>query len=133
MRKVMKHIIPGLLLAVTMLLCMCSCTESNKVSYNISQQADNFNVTRKITVVNIRDNTILYELIGKCSLKNEGNNELSVISEVSPGTYKKDFIYLSEWTTYIVQDVSGAYVDQYHYEVNILPKMIGGISVTSND
>lgn len=133
MRKVMKHIIPGLLLAVTMLLCMCSCTESNKVSYNISQQADNFNVTRKITVVNIRDNTILYELIGKCSLKNEGNNELSVISEVSPGTYKKDFIYLSEWTTYIVQDVSGAYVDQYHYEVNILPQMIGGISVTSND
>ena len=107
----MKHIIPGLLLAVTMLLCMCSCTESNKVSYNISQQADNFNATRKITVVNIRDNTILYELIGKCSLKNEGNNELSVISEVSPGTYKKDFIYLSEWTTYIVQDVSGAYVD----------------------
>lgn len=133
MRKVMKHIIPGLLLAVTMLLCMCSCTESNKVSYNISQQADNFNATRKITVVNIRDNTILYELIGKCSLKNEGNNELSVISEVSPGTYKKDFIYLSEWTTYIVQDVSGAYVDQYHYEVNILPQMIGGISVTSND
>ena len=129
----MKHIIPGLLLAVTMLLCMCSCTESNKVSYNISQQADNFNVTRKITVVNIRDNTILYELIGKCYLKNEGNNELSVISEVSPGTYKKDFIYLSEWTTYIVQDVSGAYVDQYHYEVNILPQMIGGISVTSND
>ena len=129
----MKHIIPGLLLAVTMLLCMCSCTESNKVSYNISQQADNFNATRKITVVNIRDNTILYELIGKCSLKNEGNNELSVISEVSPGTYKKDFIYLSEWTTYIVQDVSGAYVDQYHFEVNILPQMIGGISVTSND
>lgn len=133
MKKTMKHIIPGLLLAVTMLLCMCFCTQSEKVSQNISQQADNFNVTRKITVVNIRDNTILYELIGKCSLKNEGHNELSVISEVSKGNYKKDFIYLSEWTTYIVQDVSGSYVDPYHYEVNILPQMIGGVSVTSND
>ena len=91
MKKTMKHIIPGLLLAVTMLLCMCSCTQSEKVSQNISQHADNFNVTRKITVANIRDNTILYELIGKCSLKNEGHNELSVISEVSKGNYKKRF------------------------------------------
>ena len=112
---------------------LSSCEQSERVSYNISKQANNFNVTRKITVVNIRDNTILYELIGKCSLENEGHNELSVISEVSPGEYKKDFIYLSEWTTYIVQDVSGSYVDQYHYEVNILPQMIGGITITSNN
>ena len=110
---------------------LSSCEQSERVSYNISKQANN--LTRKITVVNIRDNTILYELIGKCSLENEGHNELSVISEVSPGEYKKDFIYLSEWTTYIVQDVSGSYVDQYHYEVNILPQMIGGITITSNN
>ncbi len=123
----------AVLMLSLMLLLLCSCTQSKRVSQNISQQADNFNVTRKITVVNIRDNTVLYELIGKCALKNEGNNELSVISEVADGEYKKDFIYLSEWTTYIVQDVSGAYVDQYHYEVNILPQMIGGVRITMDD
>lgn len=114
-------------------LFLTGCRESDKVSYNISQQADNFNVTRKITVINVRDDNIIYELVGNFALTNEGNNELSIISEVAPGSYKKDYIYLSEWTTYIVQDVSGAYADPYHYEINILPQMIGGVTITSDD
>ena len=117
--------ITSIVLAFICALTLCGCRQADKVSYNMSKQADAFNVTRKITVVNIRDNTILYELIGNISLKNEGNNELTVLSEVSPGEYKKDFIYLSDWTTYIMQDVSGAYADQYHYEVNILPYLRG--------
>lgn len=129
----MKKIITIVLTFAICVMLLCGCTESHKVSSNISQEADNFNVTRKITVINVRDDNILYELVGNFSLLNEGSNELSVISEVAEGQYKKDFIYLSEWTTYIVQDVSGAYVDQYHYEVNILPQAIGGVSFTMND
>ena len=122
-----------IVVAIVMLFALSGCRESERVSYNISQQADNFNVTRKLTVVNVRNDTVLYELIGNFAMTNEGNNELSVISEVAEGQYKKDFIYLNEWTTYIVQDVSGAYVDQYHYEVNILPQMIGGVAITVDD
>ncbi|MBM6938490.1 hypothetical protein H7U37_08135 [Pseudoflavonifractor phocaeensis] len=129
----MKKMIAVLATAALITTVLSGCRESDKVSYNISQQADNFNVTRKITVINVRDDTILYELVGNFALTNEGNNELSIISEVAPGSYKKDYIYLSEWTTYIVQDVSGAYVDQYHYEVNILPQMIGGVTITSDE
>lgn len=127
-----KKIIAAMALAVA-LVTVSGCRESDRVSHNISQAADNFNVTRKITVINVRDDTVLYELIGNFAMTNEGNNELSVISEVAEGQYKKDFIYLSEWTTYIVQDVSGAYVDKYHYEVNILPQMVGGVTVTMED
>lgn len=122
-----------IVVAIAMLFALSGCRESERVSYNISQQADNFNVTRKLTVVNVRNDTVLYELIGNFAMTNEGNDELSVISEVAEGQYKKDFIYLNEWTTYIVQDVSGAYVDQYHYEVNILPQMIGGVTITMDD
>lgn len=63
-------------------------------------------------------------------MKNSEENELTVISEVGDGEYKKDFIYLSDWTTYIVQDVFGADVDPYHYEVSILPKLLIGSGVT---
>lgn len=121
----MKRFILAFFLTLAVIATMCGCRQSDKVSYNLSKEADAFNVTRKITVVNIRDNTVLYELIGNLALKNEGNQELTVVSEVAPGKYKKDFIYLSDWTTYIVQDVSGAYADQYHYEVNILPYLRG--------
>lgn len=126
------------LISVIMILALClclftGCRESTMVSYNVSKEADNFNVLRRITVLNVRTNTPLYELTGNFSLKNSAENELTVISEVAAGEYKKDFIYLNEWTTYIVQDISGAEVDQYHYEVNILPQSIGGVSITMND
>lgn len=128
MKKVMT-----LVLAALLILGLAGCRESERVSYNVSKEADNFNVCRQITVINIRDDKVLYTLEGFFSLKNEGNNELAVISEVGDGVYKKDFIYLSEWTTYVCTDLTGAKVDRYHYELNILPQMVGGVVITSND
>lgn len=54
-------------------------TEANKVSANISAQADNFNITRKLTVLNARTDTVLLELTGTFALKNNSSNELEVI------------------------------------------------------
>lgn len=126
--------VTSLILALAMALSLTACgRESDRVSYNISQEADNFNVCREITVINVRDDTILYTLTGYFSLSNNSSNELTVISEVGEGIYKKDFIYLSEWTTYVCTDLTGADIDPYHYELNILPQMIGGVSVISSD
>ena len=52
---------------------------------------------------------------------------------VEKGKYKKHFVYLNEWTIYTVEDVSGAYVDNYHYEVNYLPEMIMPVTLTMKD
>lgn len=48
-------------IALVLLICITAtgCTEANQVSYNISKEADNFNVTRKLTVLNARTDTIL--------------------------------------------------------------------------
>lgn len=129
----MKKLI-AIALCVALLATMTACgTEASRVSHNVSQQADNFNVCREITVINVRDDTILYTLTGFFSLQDNSSNELVVISEVGDGIYKKDFIYLSDWTTYVCTDLTGADVDPYHYELNILPQMIGGVSITSED
>lgn len=121
------------LLAVFVLLCafLTGCTEVYKVSNNISQEADNFNVTRKLTVVNARTDTILLELTGTFALKNNTDNELEVIIETEEGKYKKDLVYLNDYTMYVVEDVSGADVDKYHYEINFLPEW--GVKVTHED
>ena len=129
----MKKKIAILLTSIILLLSLTGCREASRVSYNISQEADNFNVCRRITVINIRSSEVLYTLEGFFSLSNEGSNELCVISEIGEGQYKKDFIYLSEWTTYVCSDLSGADVSRYHYELNILPQMAGGVSLTMND
>lgn len=122
-----------IILIFIIVLSLVSCTQAEKVSYNISKEADKLNITRKITVINVRNNEILYEIIAKCSLQNNSTKELVIISEVSEGVYKKDFVYLSEWVTYVVQDVTGTYTDPYHYEINILPYAKGLLSNVTLD
>lgn len=128
----MKKMI-AFMLAVILALSLGGCREAERVSYNVSKEADNFNVCREIIVINVRDEKVLYTLTGFFSLQNSDANELVIISEVGPKKYKKDFIYLSEYTTYVCTDLNGSEVSPYHYELNILPEMIGGVTFTSND
>ena len=97
-------------------------TEAGKVSANISLQADNFNITRKLTVLNARTDTVLLELTGTFALKNNTSNELEVIIETAEGKYQKVYVYLNDYTMYVVEDISGSEVDKYHYEINFLPE-----------
>ena len=96
----------GVLTSLLFLVCvvLTGCTEADKVSSNISQEANNFNVTRRLTVINARTDTVLLELIGTFSLKNNDSNELEVICEVDDGKYQKHFVYLNEYTLYVVED-----------------------------
>ena len=66
------------ILAVCILLS--GCREADMVRYNVSKEADNFNVTRRLTVINARTDTILLQLTGTFSLKNNSQaNELEII------------------------------------------------------
>lgn len=128
----MKTRVTALILAVVMVMSMLvGCTEADQVSTNISQEADNFNVTRKLTVVNARTDSILLELTGTFALKNNTANELEVVIETAEGKYKKDLVYLNDYTMYVVEDVSGADVDKYHYEINFLPQW--GVKATHKE
>ena len=123
-----KKMLLVLLAAVACMFVFTGCSESSKVSRNVSQEADNFNVTRKLTVINARTDTVLLELTGTFALQNNDYNELEVIIETAKGKYRKDLVYLNDYTMYVVEDVSGADVDKYHYEINFLPEW--GVKVT---
>lgn len=120
------------LLMVAMVVTLCSCRQSEIVSYNLSKEADAFNVTRRLAVLNARSDSPLFELVGNFSLSNNGVNELEVTVEIAPGQYRKHFVYLNEWTLYVVEDVSGAYVSPYHYEVNFIPETLDAIHIVTD-
>lgn len=109
-------------IAVIICVFLSGCTEADRVNQNITQQADNFNVTRRLEVINARTDTPLFELIGNFSLSNNSDNELVITVELENKTYKKHYIYLNEYTMYIVEDLSGSDVSPYHYEINVLPQ-----------
>ena len=114
-------------------LTLTGCNQSYRVSKNISQEANNFNVVRRITVINARTDTVLLQLTGTFSLRNNSDNELEVICELEDGKYQKHYVYLNEYTLYVVEDLSGSNVSKYSYELNFLPEMIPGVKITSKD
>ncbi|MBP5462209.1 MAG: hypothetical protein J6Y20_08810 [Lachnospiraceae bacterium] len=132
----MKKLITLLLVVVLCFTCLSACEgwrESDRVAYNISKEADNFNVTRRLTVFNIRTDTVLMQMTGKFAIKNEGHDELSVIVEVEKGTYQKHFVYLNDYTMYTVEDLSGADVSPYSYELEFLPQMLKPVKITAHE
>lgn len=130
--KNVKKII-AVLLIIPIMLCT-ACTEAPRVKYNLQQSADNFNIERRLSVINMRSDTPILELVGYFSIDtNSTNNELEVTVEVGEGEYKIDYIYLNEWTMYTVEDISGTHVDKYHYEINFLPQEIQTFTIVSKD
>lgn len=124
-----KAILVVCLILIAMILS--GCTEAYKVSQNVSKEADNFNVTRRVTVFNTRTDKMLLEIIGNLSVL-KSNDDIDIIVEVGDGIYKKHFVSLNQWTTYVVEDISGAFVDKYHYEINFLPEMIVPVTFTQS-
>lgn len=114
-----------IMLMVFMLGCLGGCsTEAEMVSYNISQQADNFNTVRQITVINCLQGDVVFQMTGKMSINADvADNQLEVTVEDEYGRYKKHFIGLSDNVTYVVEDITDGDVDKYKYTLNFNPKM----------
>lgn len=91
--------------------------EADVASYNLSKEADNFNIYRKIKIINSQSDETLLEFEGWCSIyKDNTDNQLEITYRVGEGLYYKDFVGLNDRTTYLVTQVDGTNVDKYHYE-----------------
>lgn len=112
-----KKIICAIMIAVVALLCVSCGSEADKASYNISKQADYFESERKLTVYNARTDMIVLEEEGYMSISNNSHNELVCTVKVGPNQYKVNYIYLNEYTMYVVEDITGTHTDPYHYKL----------------
>lgn len=120
----MKKVFCVAALLASLCMVVAGCSQSSRVSYNLSQEADNFNDIRQITVMNCIQGDVLFQMTGKMSITaGTQDNQLEIIVEDENGEYKKHFIGLSDNVTYVVEDVTTNDVDQYQYTLNFNPKM----------
>lgn len=114
----MKKIISIMMLALILVCVLASCTEADRVNYNTSKQAQYFECERRVTVYNARTDKIIMYIEGYIDISNdEDHNELIVTAKVGPSTYKKNYVYLNDYTLYVVEDINGTHTDPYHYKV----------------
>lgn len=128
MFKAKKTIIAALvsLLIIAMVsCCLTGCREATRASYNVSKQADNFNIVRQVTVIDCINGDVMFQMTGKMSVyADTEDNQLEIVVEDS-GTYTKHIIGLSDNVTYVVEDLNlgSNDVSKYHYTINFNPKM----------
>lgn len=123
----MKKIFSAVFSVLIATMLLCGCSEADKANYNIAKQANYFESERKITVYNARTDTIVMEAEGYMSISNNNNDELVCTVKIGPGQYKVNYIYLNEYTMYVVEDITGTHTDPYHYKLyfhaDILPSV----------
>ena len=118
----MKKIIKALVISTV--LTLTGCTQADTVRHNLTENADSFSITRRITVFNTRTDKVLMQMTGVMSIKTDSDTkELNVL--VKDGeTYYKHLIYLNDDTTYVMEDVGGADVSRSAYEIHFLPEVL---------
>lgn len=107
----------------TMILLLTGCDEATRVSSNISKEADNFNVIRELTVINNMSDTVIFQMVGNLSITEDGN-QLEITVKEEANKYKKHFVGMSQFTTYVLEDVTGSDVSTSKYTLNFNPDML---------
>ena len=115
-KKPLRCLIAACLIIAT-IGTLASCSEADRVNRNISQQAKYFETERRVTVYNARTDKIIMFIEGYINIDNNIHNELVVTAKTGANTYKKNYVYLNDYTLYVVEDINGTHTDPYHYKI----------------
>ena len=115
-KHLVSCLIAAFLVATICMLAGCS-SEADRVNHNISKQAEYFETERRVTVYNARTDKIIMYIEGYINISNNAHHELVVTAKVGANTYKKNYVYLNDYTLYVIEDINGTHTDPYHYKV----------------
>ena len=130
-----KRIIASLCLVILIGSMFAGCQrQSDRVSYNISKEADNFNIIRKLIVVNGITNDVIFQMQGRISIETYGDR-LEIVAQHGANEYRKHFVLLGDNVTVLVEDTGLGRndVSNYRYTVNFNPKLWIPIDVKNID
>lgn len=109
---------------LAMALILSSCTQASNVRHNLKREADDFNVRRRITVLNTRTDKPMMQITGLISISTDSDGDLNITIEKAPNEYVLNYAHLSQDTTYIVEQIETKEVNKYQYEIKFYPKQL---------
>ena len=123
MNKTFKKLVLGVMISMTFLV---GCErEADVASHNISREADEFRVVRRVVFYNSITDTYILEMVGNLSIKaDRADNQLEVTAKIGPNQYQKHFLGLSDNVTYTVEQLGNSDVNAYRYKVIFKPESI---------
>lgn len=119
----MKKLLAAII-AATMTLGLAACaTDADVVSENMSKDADNFKILRRVVFLNGITDKYLLSIEGFCSINDDGG-QLEVTCKIPGDQYKKHFLGKSDNVTYFAEQMDASDVSADHYKVIFKPSVI---------
>ena len=126
----MKKKLLALAIVVFSAVLMVSCSKADRVSHNLSREADELNITRRVTVINGITNQIIFQATGQMSIEYvEERKQLNIIALGENGEYKKHIVGISDNVSYMVEDITGMKGVDTKYRLYFNPDMVVPIEV----
>jgi hypothetical protein len=116
-----RYIIAALTAASALALVGCD-EEARIASQNLSTAADNFQVVRRITVLNTRSGQPSLLIEGACS--QEGDRIVRIICKMPDGSYRKTIVSAAETDTVLSEQLGSTATSGNRYIVTINPAEI---------
>ena len=110
------------LAGVVLLVSSCT-TDADVASENLSQDAEQFRIDRRIVFLNGITDQYMLTIEGRCSIE-DANNQLEVTCKTEDDKYVKHFLGLSDNVTYFVEQRQSADVSVSRYKVVFKPTTI---------
>lgn len=135
MKSKLFKIIIALLLTLTAMFAFVGCDKADTTRHNIQQEADNFNVYRKMTFVNLYTGELLYSAEGYFSVQTtyknnyQGQQEIGLVFKVGEKQYKMDYFSIAENVCYVIEQLENTTGDPYHWKIVWyipIPQIVGG-------
>lgn len=122
----MKKII-ALLLVFVLSFSLVACSEADVASQNLHKEIEEFRVPRSIVALNGITDSVLLQVIGYCSIETDSSmakGTVEITCKVGESQYTKDFVYLSDNVTFVVEQLEPATVSGYRRKIIWKPTQV---------
>lgn len=116
-----------LLLVLPLTVTACGQSDADVAAHNLSVKAEQFQIARRIAIINGITDTYIATITGYCSVETANSSlggSLQVTCKLGPNAYKKSFFGLSDNVTYSVQQIDPADVSVNRYKFIFKPSVI---------
>jgi len=116
----------GIVAGMAMLTMASTCEPAaNVASRNISTAADNFEVPRRISVINGITDNVSMVMEGFCSLDNSNTpGRMGITCKTGNNQYIKNFLDKSDNTYVLTEQLGSVNVSEFHYRVVFRPQSL---------
>lgn len=119
----MKRRLIAVALLTILLIAGCS-NAKDTVSQNISRDADEFRVVRRVVFYNSITDTYMMEMVGNIAIDLGRDNVIEVVAKTGPDKYEKHYLGLSDNVTYTVEQLESVDASEYRYKMIFKPESI---------